>query len=203
MKLNTHYRLGLRAVKTAMAVSVCLFISVAFNRDAYFLSAFAAIICMQPTYDQTFSAGLDRLFGTIVGGLVGYLLLQCSILISWYNNWWNILFAPLCLLLVIYICNTFYQQPSVSIACIVMLCIIAQPDDNITDVLVYAINRVIDTSIGIVIAMLINKFIYPKDKMKSDLKDKENKEDNKEENKEDNTENKNLEHADEVQNQAD
>ena len=195
MKLNTHYKLGLRAIKTAIAVSVCLFISVAFNRDAYFLSAFAAIICMQQTYDETFTAGLDRLFGTIVGGLIGYLLLQCSVLISWYSNWWNILFAPLCLLLIIYICNTFNQQPSVSIACIVMLCIISQPDDNISDVLMYAVNRVIDTSIGVIIAMLINRFFYPKDK-KSINKESDQK-------LEKLPENKNLEYEEEMQDQAD
>lgn len=168
MRVNGHYRLGLRAIKTAVAVSICLFICVAFNRDAYFLSAFAAIVCMQQTYDQTFSEGVHRLFGTIVGGSIGYMLLQCSVLLPWYNKWCDVIFAPLCLLLVIYICNTFYKQPSVSIACIVMLCIISQPDGDINDVRMYAINRVIDTSIGIIIAMCINRFFYPKRKNKMD-----------------------------------
>lgn len=162
MEFNRQYKIGLRAVKTAIAVSLCMLMTYVFKRDEAFIAAFAAIICMQPTYNQTFKSGLNRTFGTVLGGFIGYALLEFSTIIPLYKPWWNIILAPLCLLLVIYLCNTFNKQPSVSIACIVLLCCIAQPSEEINDALIYVINRVLSTTFGIVIAMLVNKFLWPK-----------------------------------------
>lgn len=162
MKINREYKIGLRAIKTAIAVSLCMLMTYVFKRDEAFIAAFAAIICMQPTYNQTFKSGLNRTFGTVLGGFIGYALLELATIIPFYQSWWNIILAPICLLLVIYLCNMFNKQPSVSIACIVLLCCIAQPSEGINDTLIYVINRVLSTTFGIVIAMLVNKFLWPK-----------------------------------------
>ena len=143
MKINKNYKIGLRAVKTAIAVSLCMLMTYIFKIDEAFIAAFAAIICMQPTYNQTFKSGLNRMFGTVLGGVIGYALLELATFIPLYQSWWNVILAPVCLLIVIYLCNMFNKQPSVSIACIVLLCCIAQPAETIN-------------------AMLFNKFLWPK-----------------------------------------
>lgn len=162
MKINKNYKIGLRAVKTAIAVSLCMLMTYIFKIDEAFIAAFAAIICMQPTYNQTFKSGLNRMFGTVLGGVIGYALLELATFIPLYQSWWNVILAPVCLLIVIYLCNMFNKQPSVSIACIVLLCCIAQPTETINDTFIYVVNRVLTTTIGIVIAMLVNKFLWPK-----------------------------------------
>ncbi len=162
MQINKNYKIGLRAVKTAIAVSLCMLMTYIFKIDEAFIAAFAAIICMQPTYDQTFKSGLNRIFGTVLGGFIGYALLELSTSIPLYQPWWNVILAPVCLLIVIYLCNMFNKQPSVSIACIVLLCCIAQPTDTISDTFIYVVNRVLATTFGIVIAMVVNKFLWPK-----------------------------------------
>lgn len=162
MQINKNYKIGLRAVKTAIAVSLCMLMTYIFKIDEAFTAAFAAIICMQPTYDQTFKSGLNRIFGTVLGGFIGYALLELSTSIPLYRPWWNVILAPVCLLIVIYLCNMFNKQPSVSIACIVLLCCIAQPTDAINDTFMYVVNRVLATTFGIVIAMVVNKFLWPK-----------------------------------------
>lgn len=161
MNINKNYKIGLRAIKTAIAVSICMMMTYITKRDEAFIAAFAAIICMQPTYNQTFKSGLNRLFGTISGGIIGYALLELSNAIPSYKPWWNVILAPLCLLIVIYICNMFDKQPSVSIACIVLLCCIAQPVYDVNDPLIYVVNRVLSTSFGVVVAMVVNRFLWP------------------------------------------
>ena len=162
MKMKKNYKIGLRSVKTAIAVSLCMLMTYIFKIDEAFIAAFAAIICMQPTYNQTFKSGLNRMFGTVLGGVIGYALLELATFIPLYQSWWNVILAPVCLLIVIYLCNMFNKQPSVSIACIVLLCCIAQPAETINDTFIYVVNRVLTTTIGIVIAMLVNKFLWPK-----------------------------------------
>ena len=54
------------------------------------------------------------------------------------------------------------KQSSVVIGCIVLVSIIAMPEKNVDGTLFYVINRVIDTSIGIVVAMFVNRFFLPK-----------------------------------------
>ncbi len=164
MKLNFRYRLGKRAIKTALAVSVCIFISFVFKRDDSLFSAIAAMICMQQTYDETFKSGLNRTIGTVLGGVLGYVVLEIICLIPNYNNFFDIIIAPVCILIVIYICNMTDRKESIIIGCIVLISIVVQPEKNLGDAFFYVVNRVIDTTIGIVIAMVINAFIFPNKK---------------------------------------
>ena len=165
MKLDFRYRIGKRAVKTALAVSVCIFISFVFKRDDSLFSAIAAMICMQQTSDETFKTGLNRTIGTVLGGVLGYVVLEIICLIPNYNNFFDIIIAPACILIVIYICNMTNRKESIIIGCIVLISIVVQPEKNLGDTFFYVVNRVIDTTIGIVIAMAINAFIFPNKKI--------------------------------------
>lgn len=154
------YRLGLRAIKTAIAVFFCLLVAIIFNRTDTLFGSIAAIMCMQQTYDQTYNQGLHRLVGTLVGGVVGYAVLQAVIHLP-NRDLINLVMAPLCILVVIYLCNVLKKKGSVGIGCIVLLSVLVPSEFTVTDALFYVINRVIDTSIGIVIAMAVNKFVFP------------------------------------------
>ncbi len=181
MKFNFRYKLGLRAIKTAIAVALCMVMSYLTDKDETFIAAFAAIICMQPTYDQTFKSGLNRIFGTLIGGIVGYVFLELFKYIPMYRSWWNIILGPMCLLLVIYICNMINKKPSVSIACIVLLCCIAQPSQGVNNTLTYVIQRVLVTIYGILITIGINRFLWPKKsklEYQNSIKKLENQENN-------------------------
>lgn len=159
--MNTGYKLGLRAIKTAISVFLCLLIAYIFNRNDTLFASIAAIICLQPTYNKTFSSGLQRLVGTLIGGIVGYLILL-TIYRMPFKELTTLLIAPVAILIVIYICNFISQPASVSISCIVVLSVVMWPNRNISDTLMYVINRVLDTSMGIIIAMLVNRFTFTK-----------------------------------------
>ena len=76
MQINKDYRLGLRAIKTAIAVAICAFISMFFNHEDIFCACIASVICLEQTYEQTWDTGINRIIGTLIGGIVGYLALE-------------------------------------------------------------------------------------------------------------------------------
>ena len=161
LKINTHYKLGGRAIKTALSVSLCIFISFVFGREDAFFASIAAMICMQQTYDKTFKVGLNRFIGTLLGGIIGYAVLEIICLFPYYSNLLDMFIAPLCILVMIYICNTTNRKESIIIGCIVLVSIVASPEKKPNDSLLYVVNRVIDTTIGIIVAMAINFFGLP------------------------------------------
>jgi uncharacterized membrane protein YgaE (UPF0421/DUF939 family) len=80
---------------------------------------------------------------------------------SWYAT-------GLGIVAVIYACNRLGKPASVSIACIVLIAIMT----NLKEVtpVAYAANRVLDTLIGIVIAIIVNRAVPGKNR---DLEEKE------------------------------
>lgn len=164
--MNLKYKPGRRALKTAIAVFLCLVIAFIFKRENAFYAAIAAVVCMMPTYEETFQTGINRAIGTIIGGICGYGVLELGRFIPYFHDYSNMLIVPITLFGVIYICNIFKKQASVSICCIVFLSICANSSRDIDNALLYVINRVIDTSIGIIVAVLVNRFILPKSSSK-------------------------------------
>ena len=57
--MNLGYKLGLRAIKTAISVFLCLLIAYILNRTDTLFASIAAIICLQPTYNKTFSSKIN------------------------------------------------------------------------------------------------------------------------------------------------
>lgn len=157
--MNPEYKLGLRAIKTAIAVFLCLLLALIFKRTDNLFACIAAIICLQPTPHKTVNSGLERLVGTLVGGIVGYILLLMVYKLP-YKEITTLSIAPFAILLVIYICNFICLPASVGISCIVVLSVLTWPDGNVNDSLMYVVNRVLDTSMGIVVAMFVNRFMF-------------------------------------------
>ena len=156
--LNLHYKIGLRALKTALAVFLCLIADrLRGGRDAFY-SAIAAIICIQPTPEQSKMTGINRFIGTLIGGLCGYLVLRLSEHIPQYD-YTALVIIPLGLLVNIYICNVINKQEAVPICCVVYLSVVTHFARTITSTEWYVLNRIIETTIGILIAVLVNKEI--------------------------------------------
>ncbi|MBC8571445.1 FUSC family protein [Zongyangia hominis] len=166
--MNFRYKPGLRAVKTGIAVCLCLLVSCLFGRNYAFYSCIAAVVCMQPTTGKTVHVGVHRFIGTLIGGFVGFLLLESAKLIPQYHDWAYIPIIPLFLLLAIYLCNILGRKDSAAICCIVFLNIATNFDRGIHNSLLYVMDRVIDTSIGIILAVLVNRFIFPRKSRSSD-----------------------------------
>ena len=64
---------GMRVVKTALAILICLVIEYFRGSSMPYHACIATIVCMQPTLKSTFNAAVDRTFGTIIAGVYAYL----------------------------------------------------------------------------------------------------------------------------------
>lgn len=160
--MNTKYRLGLRAAKTSIAVLICVLLAVLLKRSDMFFASIATVICMRQTYDETYNAGIRRLIGTLIGGATGLIALLISQNIPYKTHITSAL-SPILVLAVIYVCNVVNFKGSVEIGCIVMLSVIML-HSNIaySNTFLYVIDRVLDTSMGIIVAMFVNKFFFKK-----------------------------------------
>ncbi len=145
MKLQ---KLGMRNIKTGLAVMVCIIVSKYMVENPMY-SAVACIISMQDTVKGSFKAGFNRIKGTIIGGIVGYL----SVLI----NPGGPIFCGLGAMLTIYLCNLLKLNNAITVASVTFVSI--HMGIIVSDPARYSIFRVIDTSIGVLVAIVINYLI--------------------------------------------
>lgn len=172
MKGLTLPKIGARNLKTALAVTLCVGFFELIHRQYPFYACIAAVICMKDTVENSYKMGKERMIGTITGGLVG---LSFTFLALTFNL---IKFPGLItgagVVLTIYLLNIFNKKGSVSIGCIVLIAIMTNLHGKAP--YAYAFDRIIDTFIGIIIALLINKYIYKyENKVKKDIENIEEK----------------------------
>ena len=151
-------KIGLRNLKTALAVSLCMITFKAFHRTDSFYACIACVVCMKDTVYNSFHMGKNRLIGTFLGGLLGILFIYLSTLIPLLFNITSLI-TGLGIIIAIYVCTLLNKPASVTICCIVFISIIVNHPGKAS--YSYAICRCIDTAIGIIIAVFINKFIHP------------------------------------------
>lgn len=157
MKLTFH-KIGLRNIKTALAVVICMLIFKFIGGENPFYACIAAVICMKDTVSSSFTMGKNRLIGTVIGAVFGtifiYILINLTILDTYIP-----FVTGVGIVLVIYTCNIFSKPGAVTIACIVFLVIMVNYSGPQS--YAYALNRSIDTAVGIIVAILVNKYVNP------------------------------------------
>lgn len=157
MRMDTAYRPGPRAYRTAAAVFLCLCLTSLLGRPSPFYGAIAAVICTQSTGEKTRSSGLHRLLGTVIGGGLGFVFLELAIVLPNFEDLLYILLIPPAVLGAIYLCNLFQRAESVSICCVVLLNVATNFDRDIPDTALYVFNRVLDTGLGILSAVAVTQ----------------------------------------------
>lgn len=142
--------IGMRNIKTAFSVLICIIVARWLNLDPFFASI-AAVVTMQTTFDVSFKAGLERMVGTLVGAGIGIMIAL------WAPN--NELLIGIGIVIVIYISNLIHQQNAASMACIVFLAIMLNLSGETP--MQHAGARIIETLIGIIIAVGVNSLFFP------------------------------------------
>ena len=156
--------IGMRNVKTAIAATVCALIYFFIGKRNPTFACIGAVFGLGSDMGNSWLNGGNRLFGTIFGGLLGMGLF--SIYIYFYPAGG---FYPLLLLLLfigvvlLILVSQFFQWPGAIQPGGVMLCILLfnQPVDTYVT---YSLNRIFDTGIGVVIALIIN-LLLPRERV--------------------------------------
>jgi ribosomal protein S18 acetylase RimI-like enzyme len=151
------YKIGMRNIKTAVAVAICLLFFELTGISDGIQAVVAAIICMKSSVENSVQTGIERIIGTIIGSITGVLaaLLIDQIPISYEMI--KILVVIVGIILLIYLCNIFDLQASIVIGVITYVFIII--DKQGTSPLIIGLVRLFETVFGIFVVYIINNFL--------------------------------------------
>ena len=150
-------KVGGRTIKTVVAVFLCLLTGTIRKSDTAFYAAIAAVLCVQRTSKDSFREAFNREVATVIGGIWGMLVLlferyfwcsPCEVL--------RYLFLSVLLIPIINFSVLIKRERGTFLMCVVFLCITVTHGNDESQ-LSFGIARILDTTIGIVIALIINQ----------------------------------------------
>lgn len=146
--------LGLRSLKTALATMLTAFLYALFGDTNPTFACIGAVFGMGADMEDSRRSGGNRFFGTIIGGFIGLALYGLEHLAYPEGSYW--LRLPLVFLGIIILIITCVLchwpggvQPGGVVLCIILF---NTPPHYIQ----YALYRMIDTGVGVVIALIVN-----------------------------------------------
>ncbi|MBV7390084.1 MULTISPECIES: FUSC family protein [Enterococcus] len=165
-----RFRLGMRTIKTALAVMICIALFEFTNRGTPLIAALAAVFSLRQDLNTSVSFGRSRVLGNSLGGLLALVYYYIQ---SFFreNIYFDIFLLPLLVILVIVISDGLNNNTGIISAIATMLLIALSIPEG--ESALYALNRVLDTFIGTLIALALNVTISPN----RDEKEKEIEED--------------------------
>lgn len=175
--MRTHERItlppiGLRIVKSAVAVLICYLVSFLRGESGIvFYSQLAALWCIQTYRSDTKKNALQRMIGTAIGAIYGLLFLLLERFIrreDMLQQFINALVISAMIVLVLYTTVLIKKKYASYFSCVVFLSIVV---NHVADANPYLFvwNRFLDTVIGILIGVGINVFSLPVEKRKDIL----------------------------------
>lgn len=143
--------IGMRIIKTVVAVFLCGLL--AYLRDASgFYSMIAAVVCIQNSAGKTIESSINRMIGTLIGGVVGVLVVySLDTLGVLYIEPLRYAVLSLMLIPIIKLCLAIKKPGCAAMACIVFLCVTVNHSVDDTPV-IYSIERLFETLIGVALA---------------------------------------------------
>lgn len=166
----------MRNIKTAVAVCTCLVFNEFFcwidsemGFDNILTKAFAfifvrefpiypcsaAVIAMKSSMQRSVKKGISRVFSAGMGGVIGVIFLGiCNV---FTQDVIKIILATAGVILCIHLCNILGHCDSAENSCVIFLIILITTGSN--DPLIYASQRIIDTALGICVALVVNRYL--------------------------------------------
>ena len=163
MPLAKPPKIGLRMIKSAVAVFLCFVIYLLRGQHGMpFYSAIAAVLCMQPYVSNSVKVALNRTIGTAIGGVAGMLVLLAEqrffpekLLLLRY------LLISVMIVVLIYTTVLVKKTTASYITCVVFMSITVSHAADVNPYL-FALDRMLDTLIGIFVSLGVNAFHLPR-----------------------------------------
>lgn len=156
-------KIGMRILKTFIAVYLCFLIYLLRGEQGSpFYSTIAAILCMQPYVSNSFKVAMNRTLGTFIGGAMGLILLIFERqFIPVEMPALQYFIVSLCIIPLIYFTVTIKKPTASYITCVVFLSITVTHGADVNP-LIFTIDRILDTLIGIFVSLGVNAFRLPR-----------------------------------------
>lgn len=152
---------GMRIIKTGLAILICMLLGWIFKYYWPVYACLAAIVAMQDTPGKSIEIGIARLIGTFIGGLLGIAFLSICTWLPY--NAVKVIICPVAVIIAVMICVIIKQRQACSICAVVVISIILlHTTDSEMSIAWYALSRTLETAMGVLITVLINRFIWSK-----------------------------------------
>lgn len=157
----------MRNFKTALSVFIAFMLFNITGRGYPIYACLAAIISTKDTIEDSVYTAKSRIVGTVIGGLIGGVFLKLN---GFFDFKFSIeILGTLGTIVVIYLCDLIDENRSTTLACFMFLLILYTfRGSSEKEPVMYSINRTIDTAIGVVISLAVNKYIFPPKKSKGE-----------------------------------
>lgn len=151
--------IGARIFKSGIVVFLCtLLLPLVFKRNDVFFACIAGIMCIQNNIEESMNTGTGRVVGTIIGAFVASLFTFLSSHFS-FNIILTSIAACIGVICTIYLSIAIFKiKSAVNISCVVFLAIFLNVGESLW--YTYSINRTIDTFLGVIIGILVNRFMF-------------------------------------------
>ena len=155
--------IGMRNIKTALTAALCAIIYYFIGRSPAF-ACIGVIFGMGTDLENGYkNGGGNRVYGTIIGGLVGMALFRLYLVFvpDGHHTLLLALFTFVGTVILIWLCTRFWTggvQPGGVVLCIILF------NTPVDTYISYSLNRMFDTGVGVAIALLIN-YLLPRERV--------------------------------------
>lgn len=160
-----RFRLGMRTIKTALAVMTCIILYQLLDRGSPLIAAIGAVVSLRQDVNTSVSFGRSRIIGNSIGGALAliYFFIQAFFENDFYVN---VIVIPILVILVIVISDGVGNQLGIvsSVAAVLLICLSIPQGESVA----YTLNRILDTFIGTLIAVSINGIVVPSNHVKEE-----------------------------------
>ncbi|WP_255575774.1 HAD-IIB family hydrolase [Caproiciproducens faecalis] len=157
-------KIGMRIIKSSVAVFLCFAIYLVRGDGIPFYSAIAAVLCMQPYVSNSRKVAINRIIGTFIGGIAGMLVMMVEksflppdVPVLKY------LLVSAAIIPLIYTTVLAKRTSASYITCVVFMSITVSHGQDASPYF-FALNRIVDTLIGIFVSLGVNAFHLPRGK---------------------------------------
>lgn len=153
------FKIGLRNIKTAISVAICILVLGLLGVRQPFFACMTAVYTMQANVATSLEAGLSRFLGTVAGAITGTTFAALCKLLPMQYLMVRAVVIPLGTIFVVHILHLLGRKDSVFIACIVYCALMMKVEQ--VSVLEYAVSRTALTGFGALVALLVNRYVFP------------------------------------------
>ena len=149
-------KIGMRNIKTATAAALCALIYYFFDRSPAF-ACIGAIFGMGSDLEMSKLHGGNRVFGTLIGGLLGIVMFRIYLIFhpDGGRSLLLVLLTFIGVVLLILLCQVFWVGGVQPGGVVLSILLFNTPVDSYVS---YAMNRILDTAIGVIMALVVNSF---------------------------------------------
>ncbi|MBS0949689.1 FUSC family protein [Weissella minor] len=153
-----QFRFGLRTLKTGISVMILVIIFLLLDRGNPMIACLSAVFSLRQDFETTIQFGKSRVIANAFGGAFA-MVYSLSLMATNHAYWVQILVLPFLLMMLIATNDAINNNSGIigASAAFLMICFTIPADGDY----LYAVARVIDTFIGMAVAILMNVGVHP------------------------------------------